>query len=435
VSRRERELRRGLRRLRLRQIRQILQWDWPGITTAGSGLPILADIRRMGDPARSCLLDSPLLGCWVQDLLFWRRVLSTATLLSERGTEPLRRRLFDLIAQTEYLVETVPRGHLDARFARRARLRAREILAHRWLDLPRTLWPHLPLTGKRRLRFPMVENTDEGCPGGRVRLGLTPAMLIRPGGNKGSALTGEWKKGSLVLPAGVRLGRHEAIPGTSILLAHRLLSGAGRLRVGDKVRGLAKRLAGALQLVDRAWPAAGEEIRRRTWLVVPLVEPGTVSYSLLARPGISYINVFRGSLLDLADDLLHETAHHRLHAWQEVAALARPGGDPPSFYSPWRRALRPLNGILHGTYTFLFRAELFLRIGRVASLAPSRDRWLRREAHGEIRNCGRSLDDLGKAARAGWLTPEGENLLRSMRRHHQKLRVGSLSDGRQFSIF
>jgi HEXXH motif-containing protein len=207
------------------------------------------------------------------------------------------------------------------------------------------------------------------------------------------------------------------------------------------VSGLSRRLGHALALVEEAWPQAGEEIRRRTWLIVPLVEPGTVSYSLQARPGISYISVYRGSLPDLADDLVHETAHHRLHARQEAEELIR---DPEETrrYSPWRRSQRPIHGILHGTFTFLFRAELFLRLaagggrerpGR-GSLTAGQRSLLAAEARRELSRCRAALSDLSWAGSTGLLTPAGKRLVDRMRRRQGILRRGVLSDRALSSI-
>src|SRR5207244_3649823 len=70
-----------------------------------------------------------------------------------------------------------------------------------------------------------------------------------------------------------------------------------------------------------AWPGAGREVRVRTRLVLPLDEPGLVSFSMASRPGVSFLNVRGKTILDLADDLLHETAHHRLHAIEERSRL------------------------------------------------------------------------------------------------------------------
>src|SRR5262249_9467192 len=149
------------------------------------------------------------------------------------------------------------------------------------------------------------------------------------------------------------------------------------------------------------------------------------------RPGVSFINLRGKSLVDLADDLLHETAHHRLHAIERRHALVSrtaASSDAPRFWSPWRRALRPVRGILHAVYTFSFRAE---RLSRMAMLSKRDDgdwrargspralflssRALAAEARRERGRLRRSLDDLRRAARAGLLTPSGRGLLAPLR--------------------
>ena len=205
-------------------------------------------------------------------------------------------------------------------------------------------------------------------------------------------------------------------------------NGARRcLRVTREARGLTRLLARALRIVLVAWPEAHREIERRTFMVVPIREPGTVSYSMAARPGISFINVFGKSRLDLADDLLHETAHHRLHDLQETADLLRPGPETlevQAFDSPWRGARRPLHGLLHGAYTFLYRAELFRRVLRVArehprtlasELGSASRAFVRKELRREKRMIASALRDLQAAARSGLLAPAGRQLLKTMR--------------------
>jgi hypothetical protein len=426
-----------LRGLRRAQIRRILGQSWRGIPGSSRHLSLLRGSLTTGTPeARRCLLSSPLLGGWLQDVLFWREALGRASrLLARSAPKSDSERLFSQMARTEYLSETVPSGRVDALFPRRVRRRATSVLRARLEDLPRILWPHLRPPGKGGLRLLTGENLDEGCPAGRVRLGMTQAMLVRKGRKRAEPLQCRFDTSGLVIPAGADLHRHETIPGTSILLSHRLVSRGGSLSVGTRVPGLAERAADALSLVERAWPEAGAEIRRRTWLLVPLVEPGTVSYSHLARPGISYINVFRGTLLDLADDLLHETAHHRLHAWQEVEAFTRDDGEQ-GYFSPWRRGLRPLNGILHGTYTFLDRSELLIRAAlELPAFSRARRRALRSEARRELARCDRCLLELSAARREGLLTPSGSSLLTCMQRHRGSLKSGRLSEAVHFSIF
>ena len=423
-----------LRGLRKAQVRQVLRQSWKGIPGIRRQISRLRGSFTSGTPeARRCLLSSPLLGGWLQDVLFWREALGRASrMLGRKGSTFDSDRLFDQMARTEYLSETVPFGRVDALFPRRVRRRATAVLRARLKDLPRILWPHLPSPSVLQLRT--AENLDEGCPAGHVRLGMTQAVLVRKGRRRAQPLRCRLEPGALVIPADARLQRHESIPGTSILLSHRLISRGGALSVGARVPGLGERAAEALSLVERAWPEAGAEIRRRTWLLVPLVEPGTVSYSHLARPGISYINVFRGALLDLADDFLHETAHHRLHAWQEVVALTRDDGEQ-RYLSPWRQGLRPLNGILHGTYTFLDRTELLIRAARTLPFSRTRRKTLHSEARSELERCESSLRDLCVARREGLLTPSGRSLLTRMQRHRRTLQEGRLSRAVHFDIF
>lgn len=217
-----------------------------------------------------------------------------------------------------------------------------------------------------------------------------------------------------------RILRRETIPGSEIDL--------GPPVAGKAASSAARRLGRALALVDAAWPEAGREIRARTRLVLTPEEQGLVSYSHLHRPGVSYIRLRGKSILDLADDLLHETAHHRLHDLEErtpLFASVPSGGEEVRYYSPWRRALRPVRGIYHAAYTFSFRAELFRRIlsrardaeGRVGPLRlrPEKLRWIEQEARNERRQVLRALGHLGDAARRGFLTARGRRMLATIR--------------------
>jgi len=178
--------------------------------------------------------------------------------------------------------------------------------------------------------------------------------------------------------------------------------------------------------VRLAWPEAHAEILAHTFVVVPVRERGLVSYSLASRPGVSFINVSGKTLVDLADDLLHETAHHRLHSLQEIEVLLVPGpetAEVQAFDSPWRGTRRPLHGILHGGYTFLYRAELFSRLLRATRshprlfaplLRPRGTAWIGRELRRERRMISEAMRDLERAGREGLLKPAGRRLVRAM---------------------
>ncbi len=421
---------------------------------------------------RSRYLRGPDVRGFLGEAEIWIESLQLAASAAGRGPgcAAARARLFDRVSRTEHLVRLAPRGRIDpgfaARVARFGRLRLNQAVA----DLTafvvglRLAWPSdRPLD----LDLEFREEPEQGRPRDRIDLGavMTPAgpLGIVPGPSRrvprririrlagrtlvlrgagldavipaaGSRLRGESPGGSAspsprpARPvAALTLVGRETIPGTSVLLSPAVDSRPRRLAVGRPVPDLGGRLARALRIVRLAWPEAHREILRRTWMVVPIREAGLVSYSLAARPGVSFINVFDKAILDLADDLLHETAHHRLHDVQEIEDFLAGGADAEevqAFDSPWRGTKRPLHGILHGAYTFLFRAELLRRalpLARrrprllAADLARRGPSWLRWELQREIAMLGRALRDLETAARAGLLTAAGGRLVRSMR--------------------
>ena len=402
-------------------------------------------------------------------------------------------RLFDLVSRTQHLGRLVPRGRIDPRFAGRCRSFATGRLDDATFDLAALVLglrlAH-PGPGALSVLLRFCEDAEQGRPRDRIDLGTLPGpagplaitFAGRPGGKPRRAgmvrsrpprhvratLRGVRldlsAPGALrvVVPAAgtrllapdldpnargrrpgwrgaaLRLQRRDMLPGTSIILAPVVLSSPRRLRVLREARGLGRRLARALRILRLSWPEAHREIERRTFMVVPIREPGTVSYSMAARPGISFINVSGKSLIDLADDLLHETAHHRLHDLQEMADLMAPGPETlevQAFDSPWRGTRRPLHGLLHGAYTFLFRAELFRRVLRVlrdrprvsaAGLKASESTFVRRELRREKRMIASAVRDLEGAARSGLLTPAGQRLVRGMRAW--SARLGNVSE-------
>lgn len=310
------------------------------------------------------------------------------------------------MADSDLLPLTVPRGRIPRDFAQRclaeARRRKAALLAEsEALRVAERLGTSHDLERRTLARLAKLASRYPGEP----EEGLAPGELAIPGT-------------ALLVDRRGRVRLRDAIPGTRILL------GSDRERTG------ARRLGLAVAIVEAAWPEAGAEIRARTRLVVPAQEPGLVSYSLLSRPGVSFINLRGKTLLDLADDLLHETAHHRLHAIEDTTPLFVASGDPaggeePRYFSPWRRMMRPVRGIYHAAYTFAFRAELFRRILRAARghrgivgpihVDARRARRLREEARKETRRLGRSLRDLEDAAERDLLTRAGRRLLLRIR--------------------
>ena len=183
-------------------------------------------------------------------------------------------------------------------------------------------------------------------------------------------------------------------------------------------------------------------VRARTWRVVPVTAWATVSYSSARQPGIVYIDVKSAPLLRLAEDLVHETTHARVHEIEAlaplVAASARESseGTEPRFYSPWRREWRPLRGLVHAVCTFTAGAMFFERMlmasegnEHAVTAGPSRRRWLARRLLEERASVAASLPVLRGAARHGMLTRAGRRVVGAATREH--LRLGRAASGRR----
>lgn len=371
-------------------------------------------LRELPPASRTAFLHGPDLRGFLSEVELWTGAFTTAA-VAARASGARRNgalaRLFDTISGTDRLTELVPSGRLDAEFPRRTGRLAVLRLCCALDDLEAILLGGFLALSDGAVAFELRprEDPEQGRPAFRIDLGglaspagplgieitapssvalrarltggclelrdgrgvgvlfpLAGSPLSHPPAPGGWAATGRRRAtGRWSATGPVRLVRRPLIPGTPILLAPALRSSPRHMRVGRPLPGLEARLARALRLVQLAWPEGHQEIVSRTAMVVPVREPGLVSYSLKARPGVSFINVHGKATLTLADDLLHETAHHLLHDVQETVDLLVRGPETEevqAFDSPWRGTRRPLHGILHGTYTFLFRAELFARL-------------------------------------------------------------------------
>jgi len=187
------------------------------------------------------------------------------------------------------------------------------------------------------------------------------------------------------------------------------------------------RISRAWETLRRAWPQGHGLLELLTSRVVPLRASGVVSFSYRHRPGLSFINCFDRDNLDLIDDLVHENSHHHLNLLLRKHVLYQHDRNQQIFYSPWRRSLRPLRGILHATFTFTMGALLFARLSAWAETTPGKRYW--REAGLTVRHLVRarfrgleeiesvrySLCDLEYAGRhLKWMTASGARLVKQL---------------------
>jgi len=187
------------------------------------------------------------------------------------------------------------------------------------------------------------------------------------------------------------------------------------------------RIGRAWTIVQEAWPEGHEVLALLTARFIPLKAKGVVSFSYRHRPGLSFINCFDRDHLDLIDDVIHENSHHHLNLLLRKQILYHGDRNQQIFYSPWRRSLRPLRGILHAAFTFAIGAMLFERLSTWASGRGGLARWKRAGLTSrdlqrarfrcleEVESVRYSIQDLEYSGwHLKWLTGSGQRLVKQL---------------------
>lgn len=266
------------------------------------------------------------------------------------------------------------------------------------------------------------------------RAGGQAELLVKPSGI--DLLVGD--QGYLVVRYGARERWHwrrldpvvlRETPYGRLVLGPTLGYGKDKMPVGVRPTKpeVARRMRRALAAIGAAWPEGDRLLALLTSRIVPLKARGVVSFSYRHRPGLSAINCFDRDQLDLIDDLIHENSHHHLNLLLRKDVLYQHDHNQELFYSPWRRSLRPLRGILHATFTFTMGAMLFERLvawgagkkgraaWRSAGLSPRDLARARYRCLEEIESVRYSLADLDYAGgQLKWLTRGGKQLVREL---------------------
>lgn len=108
----------------------------------------------------------------------------------------------------------------------------------------------------------------------------------------------------------------------------------------------------------------------------------------------------------LAESILHESLHLQLSLVEAAEPLVVTSLDQPTLYSPWKKELRPVRGIMHGVYVFA-NLQCFWR--HVASLTNSPVAATRvEEIRGQLA-CVPALEECSV------LTPAGRRLANNLR--------------------
>jgi len=301
------------------------------------------------------------------------------------------------------------RGTLEANFER-AEIENTISVDHMgtWVDAPKDI--HQALTRSSHRMTLLVE--PEGL---AVRVGRFATPLWAHEGTEGKWL---WNHRSV--PTVTETVHGSVTVGPTLVYGNDRHPRAVRLTTDTQV----ERLRRAWSTIQEAWPEGYAVLELLTSRIVPLKAKGVVSFSYRHRPGLSFINCFDRDNLDLIDDLIHENSHHHLNLLLRKYVMYHGDHNQRIFYSPWRRSLRPLRGILHAAFTFTMGAMLFERLSTWASGPGGMSRWkraglvqqdverMRFRCLEEVESVRYSLRDLHYADRhLGWLTGSGRRLV------------------------
>ena len=173
------------------------------------------------------------------------------------------------------------------------------------------------------------------------------------------------------------------------------------------------RLISTLKKICKFSPQSAIPLKFFTSIVIPIMEEGVVSYSSQNIPRFSMINIDSRDEVDLMDDILHENGHHHLNFYLNHQELLVEDDDQ-IYYSPWRRALRPVRGIYHAVFTFYWALKLFYDLSQYGMKLPLTDEQKNKvhlrfgEEYIMLMYCKRQLDH---AWITNKLTQEGKDLI------------------------
>jgi uncharacterized protein len=167
----------------------------------------------------------------------------------------------------------------------------------------------------------------------------------------------------------------------------------------------------AWQEIQRDYPAYASAMAAGLSVLMPLsAGPQGRDISASARDAFGAVAVaLPEDPVTLALLLIHEFQHVKLGAVLDIYDLYDPA-DGRLFHAPWREDLRPLEGLLQGTYAHLavtdfWRVRQEVTVGAEAKLAGQRFAYWR----------GHTGDAIKTLASSGSLTPLGERFVSEMR--------------------
>jgi hypothetical protein len=181
---------------------------------------------------------------------------------------------------------------------------------------------------------------------------------------------------------------------------------------------MTEKVTSAFNIIKEKAPDLYKFVFTYTNTIVPINEPGIVSYSMDTLPGYSCINLYERDLLDLVDDLVHETGHHYLNTILEDEDNLIIEDDEKIFYSPWRKAERPIRGLYHGVCTFYWAFILFDMLSQnTEGFNENQIEKIKKRREEECKMLLESRSEIDKGLELKKITPIGYKLVCDMLDH------------------
>ena len=138
-----------------------------------------------------------------------------------------------------------------------------------------------------------------------------------------------------------------------------------------------------------------------------------VSFSDPLIPFSVFLNVSEGrfAALRTAESLVHEAMHLQLTLIEQLVPIAK--ADQGLHYSPWKRSMRPVSGLLHALYVFRVIDQWLTYLPKDSADAKAYARKRRLEIHEE-------MEQLAHESFPEHLTVAGRQLLSRLLMHEQR---------------
>jgi HEXXH motif-containing protein len=177
----------------------------------------------------------------------------------------------------------------------------------------------------------------------------------------------------------------------------------------------------ALMAVDASLQASVESLVKAVHI---LKSNGPGYDSSFSDPGIPF-SIFisipdspeRNRELRVFEAIVHECMHLQLTAFELLVPIIQSEGADARYYSPWKKSLRKVQGVLHGMYVFHVVAHAYSVLIRSRTLIPSERAFARRRLQ-EISN---ELIEVRGVETSSDLTPAGVALAQAIWKQHAAL--------------